>query len=474
MVAWGEITAGDIITPIQGSLLRGSSDTVFSGLSTDSRNIKERVLFWALHGEKHDGHAFLREAVSKGAAGVVIERGRPREIPSDREVVAIEVSDTLRGLGDLACWWRHQHKVRVIGITGSAGKTTTKEMTASILGLGGATLSNKGNFNNLIGLPLSLLLLSEAHHNAILEMGMNRAGEIARLTEIADPDVGLITNVAKAHIEGLGSLQGVARAKVELLEKMAKRSQAVLNGDDELLMKTAAPLQRETMTFGFEPGNDVHPHALQNLGREGFSFEIRYKGHVIPLRVRVPGIQNIYNALAASAIALALKEPPDRIAQGLGAFEGVAGRFTISQLPNGCVLVDDTYNANPHSLKAAMDSLKALVPEGGRIIVGLGDMLELGDETVPAHVEAGEWVAEIGASHFVALGAYASLMIEGARSRGYPPAQSAVAGDHQEMAERIMKGWRRGDLVFLKGSRRAGLEKVADHLRSKASEPPKS
>jgi UDP-N-acetylmuramoyl-tripeptide--D-alanyl-D-alanine ligase len=364
--------------------------------------------------------------------------------------------------------------VRVIGITGSAGKTTTKEMAASILTLSGATLRNRGNFNNLIGLPLSLFLLSEAHQTAILEMGMNRAGEIARLTEIADPDVGLITNVARAHIEGLGSLEGVAKAKVELLEKMAKRSRAVLNGDDELLIKTAAPLRREMMTFGFGPKNDVHPSALQNLGREGFSFEILYEGKVIPLRLRVPGIQNVYNALAASAIALALNEPPERIAQGLSAFEGIAGRFTVSPLPNGCVLVDDTYNANPHSLKAAIDSLKPLVPEGGRIIVGLGDMLELGDETVPAHVEAGEWVAEIGAFCFVALGAHASLMIEGARRKGYPSDKSAVARDHQDMAERIVKGWKRGDLVFLKGSRRVGLEKVVDHLKAKALEAQKS
>jgi UDP-N-acetylmuramoyl-tripeptide--D-alanyl-D-alanine ligase len=474
MVAWGVIKAADIVTPIQGTLLHGSSETVFSGLSTDSRNIREGVLFLALHGEKHDGHAFLKEAVSKGAAGVVVQRGRPWEVPSGTEVVTIEVSDTLRGLGDLACWWRHQHKVRVVGITGSAGKTTTKEMAASILGLSGATLRNKGNFNNLIGLPLSLFLLSEAHQTAILEMGMNRAGEIARLTEIADPDVGLITNVAKAHIEGLGSIQGVAKAKAELLEKMAKRSQAILNGDDELLMKTAAPLRREMLTFGFAPRNDVHPHALQNLGREGFSFEIRYEGNVIPLRLRVPGIQNVYNALAASAIALALREPPERIAQGLSAFEGMAGRFTVSALPNGCVLVDDTYNANPHSLKAALDSLKAVVPTGGRIIVALGDMLELGDETVPSHVEAGEWVAEIGASYFVALGAQAPLLIQGARSKGTPSDRSAVAKDHQDMAERIMKEWKSGDLVFLKGSRRIGLEKVVDHLKAKALEARKS
>jgi UDP-N-acetylmuramyl pentapeptide synthase len=154
----------------------------------------------------------------------------------------------------------------------------------------------------------------------------------------------------------------------------------------------------------------------------------------------------------------------------LGAFEGIAGRFTVSQLPNGRILVDDTYNANPHSLKAGMDSLKALVPEGGRILVGLGDMLELGDETVPAHVEAGGWVAEIGASYFVALGAHASHMIQGARNKGFPSERSAIAADHHDMSERIMNAWESGDLVFLKGSRRVGLEKVVDHLKRKALE----
>ena len=474
MVTWGGIKAGEIATAIDGKVVQGPPETFFSGLSTDSRNIKEGVLFWALRGERFDGHDFLKEAMSKGAAGVVVQRGRPWSVPPGRKVAAVEVSDTLRALGDFACWWRHQHDVRVVGITGSAGKTTTKEMAASVLSLSGATLKNKGNFNNLIGLPLSLFLLNEAHRTAILEMGMNRAGEIARLTEIADPDVGLITNVAKAHIEGLGSLQGVANAKVELIEKMAQRSQAILNGDDELLVRTATPLGRKMTTFGFGPRNDVHPDALRNLGQEGFSFEIRHPGGVIPLRLRVPGVQNVYNALAASAIALALKSPAESIAQGLSAFEGMAGRFTVSRLPNGCVLVDDTYNANPHSLKAAMDSLKALVPEGGRVIVALGDMLELGEETVPSHVEAGEWVAGIGASYFVALGEHASLLVKGARSRGYARDRSAVAKDHDDMAERIMKEWRSGDLVFLKGSRRVGLEKVVEHLKGNALKPRKS
>jgi UDP-N-acetylmuramoyl-tripeptide--D-alanyl-D-alanine ligase len=464
---WGAVNAKEIVSTVRGEMTNGSEGTVFSGLSTDSRAIKEGELFWALKGERFDGHDFVKHAMNKGANGVVIERGRPCPIPAGKDVVAIAVSDTLRALGDFASWWRHQHQVRVVGITGSTGKTTTKEMAASIFALSGMTLRNMGNFNNLIGLPLSLFLLEATHRTAVLEMGMNRAGEIARLTEIADPDVGLITNVARAHVEGLGSVEGVAKAKVELLEKMSSESRPILNGDDELLMTTAAPLQRKVMTFGLGPKNDVQPEGVKNLGREGFSFKIRYAGQAIPVRLRIPGAQNIYNALAASAIAFASSESPDRIAQGLNSFEGIHGRFTLSPLPGGCTLVDDTYNANPHSLKAALDSLKALVDEEGRILVGLGDMLELGNETMAAHVEAGERVAEIGAYAFVALGDHARLMIEGAINKGFPRERASIARDHQDMAEKIRGMMRRGDLILLKGSRRVGLEKVAILLKAR-------
>jgi UDP-N-acetylmuramoyl-tripeptide--D-alanyl-D-alanine ligase len=463
---WGAVSAKEIIPTVRGEMISGPEGTVFTGLSTDSRAVKEGGLFWALRGEKFDGHDFVREAAERGAKGVVIERGRPCPVPADKHLAAIAVPDTLRALGDFASWWRREHQARVIAITGSAGKTTTKEMAASIFSLSGMTLKNKGNLNNLIGLPLSLFLLDAVHRTAVLELGMNRPGEIARLTEIADPDVGLITNAARAHVEGLGSVEGVARAKVELLEKMSSHSQPILNGDDQLLMRTAAPLMRKVMTFGLGPKNDVQPQDVKNLGREGFSFEIRYEGKAVPVRLRVPGVHNIRNALAASAIAFASGEPADRIAQGLNGFEGIAGRFMLSPLPGGCTLVDDTYNANPHSLKAAMDSLRPLVDEGGGILVGLGDMLELGKETAAAHLEAGERVADIGARLFVALGEHAHLMIEGALNKGFPREKAAIARDHRDMAEKIKGMMRKGDLVFLKGSRRVGLEKVADLLKA--------
>ncbi len=303
------MTAGDILTPIQGELLRGDRDQSFSGVSTDSRTIGEGQLFWALKGETFDGHDFVREAIRKGAAGAVVNKDRTGALPVNTRSSMFGVPDTLKALGDLARWWRHRFRARVTAITGSAGKTTTKEMTSAILSLEGFTLKNEGNFNNLIGLPLSLFLLEENHRFAVLEMGMNRPGEIGRLTEIADPDVGLITNVGRAHLEGVGSIEGVARAKVELLEKMSPRSLAILNGDDRILMKAAKSFREKPITFGQASQNQVRAEKIRNLGREGFSFDLLWQGKSFSVRLRVPGFQNVYNALAAAAIALSVTFP---------------------------------------------------------------------------------------------------------------------------------------------------------------------
>ena len=285
---WGRISAEEIATAIQGTVIRGSGSAVFAGLSTDSRQIEARCLFWALRGDRYDGHDFAEKAVRKGAAGVVVREHGELPWAEGTGVTVIEVPDTLRALGDLARWWRSHYAIPLAAVTGSAGKTTTKEMAAAILALKGETLKNKGNLNNLIGLPLTLLGLDEKHHAGIVEMGMNRPGEIGRLTEIADPDMGVITNVARAHIEGLGSLEAVARAKVELVEKIAPRAQVILNGDDKLLMDTASPFRRKSLTFGLGFDNDVTAHHVRNLGREGLSFEISYGKERVPVALQVP------------------------------------------------------------------------------------------------------------------------------------------------------------------------------------------
>ncbi len=467
---WGEITAGTIIEPIQGELISGSHEVVLSGLSTDSRTIAQAELFWALKGERYDGHDFVRQAIDKGAAGVVIQKGHRTELPAQRKPVLIAVTDTLKALGDLGNWWRKGYPIPVAAITGSVGKTTTKEMAARILGLNAPTLKNEGNLNNLIGLPLTLLLLENAHRRAVLEMGMNQPGEIARLTEIAEPDMGLITNVGRAHLEGLGDINAVARAKVELLEKMPDKSQAILNGDDELLLRVASPFQRKVTTFGLGPENQIRAEKIQGLGKEGSAFHLRFAGQAYPARLHVPGLQNVFNALAASAIALCLEESPEHILEGLRGFEGIKGRFMISHLPDGVTLVDDTYNCNPDSLKAALESVKALVTGEGRLIVGLGEMLELGDETVPAHLEAGHMVAAVGASYFLAMGEHASQMIEGAVNKGFPVEKTTEARSHEEMAQKIGAAMHEGDVILLKGSRRMQLEIVAEYLKGKDQE----
>lgn len=488
-VEWGKIACEELLAPTNGTWVSGRPQTVLRGLSTDSRQIKTGELFWALKGERYDGHDFLEKAVDRGAAGLVVKKeyvkakwGMRREkgarhkpiinsefrIPNSQftDTVVIAVDDTLRALGDLAQWWRGQHKLQVVAITGSAGKTTTKEMVASILELGNKTLKTQGNLNNLIGLPLTLVQLNRGYRNAVLEMGMNRLGEIARLTEIADPDVGVITNVRMAHLEGLGDLYGVARAKWELAEKISSKGTMVLNGDDQLLTKKSALFQGEVFTFGLDRKNHVSASGIRSLGRDGTAFDLHYKGESWRVVLRVAGLYNIFNALAAAAVSLCLREPYAHIVEGLGRFEGMKGRFKVIPIPGEVVLVDDTYNANPSALKAALESVEALVDKGGRIIVGLGDMAELGLATLPAHQEAGRMVAALGAHLFLAMGEHAQDMTSAAVKEGMPPGNVGVVTTHEEMRIRIKEEMREGDLVFLKGSREVCLEKVVEGLLS--------
>ncbi len=475
---WGETIAEEILSPINGVWVSGKRHTVLAGLSTDSRIIGHGELFWALSGERYDGHDFIEDAVKQGAVGIVVQKGHRKAEDAIngilnskyRDTIVITVNDTLKALGDLAFWWRSQHNVQIVAITGSTGKSTTKEMTASILELGNKTLKNKGNFNNLIGLPLSLLGLEKGYQKAVLEMGTNCPGEIARLTEIADPDVGVITNVGSAHLEGLGDLEGVASAKVELIEKISSRGKVILNGDDELLMKTAAMFPKNMVTFGAKKNNDVSAAKIQNLGPEGMSFFLQYQGKDWPVRIRVHGFHNVYNALAAAAAGMCLNEPPEYIVEGLGRFDGLKGRFMVSHLPYGVILVDDTYNANPSSLKAAFESLKPLANKCRRIIIGLGEMMELGNSTVFSHQEAGRMVAELGADCFLAMGEHANEMKKGAVAAGMPQDRVEVVETHSAMARRMNAEIREGDLIFLKASRKIALDKVVKSVKQKIIE----
>lgn len=462
-IKWGEIDVGKIVPPINGELIFGQEKSTVTGLTTDSREIIEGQIFLALRGEKYDGHDFIHNVIEKGASGVIVEKGRIPELSPGSDTPVIVVPDTLTALGDLANWWRSHHNVLVAVITGSAGKTTVKEMTFKILELDSRTLKNRGNFNNLIGLPLTLLGLGDDDRMAVLEMGMNRPGEIGRLTDIAEPDIGLITNVGRAHLEGLGDIQGVAKAKTELLERISTKGNIILNGDDELLMNTAESFSRSKITFGIGSANQIKGEKIRNLGSEGISFNLRIEGKLVPIKLGVPGEQNVMNALAASSIAVCMGIPIDKIVKGLEGFNGVEGRFKPVKLPGNITLIDDTYNSNPSSLKAAMDSMRSMSSEG-RIIVGLGEMLELGKETIPAHLDAGGLVAEVGASYFFAMGEHAQEMITGAVANGLPMKRAIKVESHLEMTEKLRDVIKNGDFILLKGSRKLSLEKVAQGL----------
>ena len=473
---WGKIRAKEILSPINGTLISGDQETVLAGISTDSRTIRHGDLFWALRGERYDGHDFVPNVIEQGAAGIVAQNDWVRpgyaakdtnfDTLSSRNPVVISVDDTLKALGDLAAWWRRRHDLKVVAITGSSGKTTTKEMVASILKIGNMTLKNQGNFNNLIGLPLTLLKLKGDYKRAVLEMGMNRPGEIYRLTEIADPDVGVILNVGMAHLEGLSDLDGVARAKTELIKKISSRGLMVLNGDDGPLMKKASTFLKQKMTFGLGQGNDVRAANIKNDGPEGIHFDLIYRYNCWPLQIKVPGLHNLTNALAAAAVGFSLNEPPENIREGLGMFSGIKGRFEVGSIAEGIILIDDTYNSNPSSLCAALDAVISMVnKKEGRLIVGLGEMMELGDATIHAHREAGQKVAEAGACSFFAMGEHAQEMINSAQIAGIPADRLKVMETHDEMVKEIADTMREGDLILLKGSRKMGLEKVVEGLR---------
>jgi UDP-N-acetylmuramoyl-tripeptide--D-alanyl-D-alanine ligase len=444
----------------------GPPDAPLSGLSTDSRTLTPGQVFLALRGERYDGHDFLSDAVNGGAAAVIVETPTtaPQEV-SAQNLAVITVKSTLDALGDLALWWRKHWPGRVIAITGSNGKSTTKEMAASILFLEANIKKSPGNYNNLIGLPLTILSLKGVHQAAVLEMGMNRPGEIRRLAQIADPHIGLITNIAQAHLEGLGNLQGVVEAKAELLEMMSSHATAILNGDDQQYPELASRFSGRTITFGLGSTNAVRAENTRKVDDNAQAFDICLPEERIPVRIRLPGIHNVLNALGAAAIAYGLSLSKGSIARGLEQFVPLKGRFQVTRLNGDIRIIDDTYNANPSSLGAALNTVQELRSEKQGLVVGLGEMLELGTQAPQLHRDAGRLIAETGTRYLVALGEHGAEIVKGACKGGMDSGQTHLAKSHGEMIDVLKAQVREHDIVFLKGSRRAFLDKVVEGMK---------
>ncbi|RME00558.1 MAG: UDP-N-acetylmuramoyl-tripeptide--D-alanyl-D-alanine ligase [Deltaproteobacteria bacterium] len=448
----------DAICRHTGGRLLARGEERFRAISTDTRALMGGELFFALVGERYDGHTFLPQAWERGAAGAVVSQ-EPDTIPAGRSVIL--VPDTQRALGDLAHAHRRSFEGPLIAVTGSSGKTTTKEMLAAILGRVAPTLASEKSFNNFVGVPLTLFQMRPNHRFVVLEFGMNAPGEIERLTEIAEPTIGVITNIGHAHVGFLGSIEGVARAKGELWKGMAQGT-IVVNHDDAQVVNLAADrhlTHLSRITFGMEHPADITAKGIEERGFEGFSFTLEIRPATFQARIdlHLLGRQNIANALSAAATAMAAGVAPEAIAEGLCTCRPPKGRMVPIRLPGGIHIIDDTYNANPESVRHAVETVAAL-PMPGRKFVLLGDMFELGEHAAALHYEVGSAIARAGIDHLAAIGSFASDLLAGACSAGAQDTHTFP--DHDAAAEWLWDRLRPGDLLLVKGSRGMRMERV--------------
>jgi len=448
------------IAGITRGVLVGRGGVQVQSVSTDTRSLRPGDLFVALRGENFDGHKFIAQAVSAGAAACVSE-----ERLACCEIPLVVVEDSLRALGDLAANLRKGFDGPVVAITGTSGKTTTKEMVAAILATTGKGLKTAGNFNNLIGLPLTLFGLKAEHQWLVLEMGMSRRGEIARLSEIAAATVGLVTNVGEGHLEELGGIEGVARAKGELFAAIQPGGCAVVNCDDARVMQlpVANGVRRVTYGIGLE-SLDVSVTLLQEDSR-GSRIELSTEEGRIEIRIEAPGAHQVANAAAAAAVGKALNVPMGKIARGLESFRPANGRMQPHPLAEEMLLLDDTYNANPLSMRSALETLRNLESSDGRFAV-LGDMLELGDGAANLHREIGRYAAGC-VDALVALGEHADDMTRAAIDAGLSAERVFVARDHAEAVDKLQTWLQHGSRILVKGSRGMKMEQACDLLRER-------
>ena len=457
-------TVSDALQATGGRLLIGNEATRFQAISTDSRTTKAGDLFVAIAGPKHDGHNFLQEAFDRGAQGVVVaEDYVAKESPiSQRNEFWIAVPDTLRTLGDLAAFCRRQSNVSVVAITGTNGKTTTKEMTAAVLGQAFSVLKTPGNFNNLVGLPLTLFGLSDSHEWAVLELAMNHPGEIRRLSEIANPDLGVITNIEAGHLEGVKDIDGVMAAKGELLEGLGQDGTAVLNVDDQRVCKLAEGFGGRVVTFGIHSSAEVSGTPVSQ-SRIGSSFELNWYDESVRISLKTPGEGAIFNALAAAAVGYRVGLSMEEVKKGLESMGSLPGRMEILTLPGGTHLVNDTYNANPGSVAVAIETLSSLKGSGRGIFV-IGDMLELGQYSENAHKQIGILAARAGMSGLYATGDFAGKVAEGAAGAGMDHGKIFI-GTREEIVEVLKDRLGPGDWVLVKGSRLMAMDQVVERLK---------
>ena len=446
-------TLADLAKKVKGELVGG--DDAFSAVSTDTRSIQKGQLFVALKGPNFDGCEFVQEAADQGAAGALVDR------VVNVNITQIQVQDTKQALGEFATSWRNQFDIPVIGVTGSNGKTTIKQFLAQILSTRGPTLSTRGNLNNDIGVPLTLLDINKKHWAAVVEMGANHHGEIGYLTDLARPTVGILSNARDAHLEGFGSIQGVAEAKGELFSHMPHDSTAIINADDDYCdYWRRISGDRPIVTFGHHPDADVRFH---NVSQElhgttaKLLFDLSFAGETASVTVGFAGEHNAYNAAAAAAATLQVGMSLPEICEAISKTRPVSSRMNIRESKSGARIVDDTYNANPASLKAAVEFVTGLTGDSWLV---LGDMGELGEDSAELHKKAGAMAKEAGITRLFTYGELSRHAVDGFGSGGL------AFTSMDELAETVTKEMHDGLTVLVKASRAMGFEYVVSWLIS--------
>lgn len=459
-------TLSQVLLATGGRLISGKTEAKFRTISTDTRTLEPGDLFLALSGDRFDGQQFVEEAIEKGAAGLIIGEMLEADLP----LPVILVEDPLHALGDLAAYRRGlMDNLQLIAITGSSGKTTVKEMCSAILAEEYNVLKTEGNFNNLIGMPLSLLKVDSRHDVAVLEMGMNRAGEIARMAEIADPDIACIVNIQGAHLAGLNSVDGVAKAKGELFKGLKSWSKICVNVDDKRVRALARKFSQGQISFGRSKNAFVRATHIRNLGEEGMLFTLHVGREKVRIQIRSFGEHNVTNSLAAAAMAVAVGVKIEQIARGLIRFSPFDKRMQIEDV-KGFKIVNDSYNANPCSMFAALDTVSAMKKIHKSVAI-LGDMLELGDESCKAHRRLGETVACKEFDYLFAYGEFSRKVVEGALDAKMSIKQARQVEVKEKIVEEIVKlvglgELKAGDFLLVKGSRGMRMETIIEQLKS--------
>ncbi|MBM4386530.1 MAG: UDP-N-acetylmuramoyl-tripeptide--D-alanyl-D-alanine ligase [Deltaproteobacteria bacterium] len=456
-----ELAIGEILKAVNGRLLSGNADGFVYSVSTDSRTIAAGALFIPLRGKNFDGYVFIFEAAGKGAVAVFVEN---ESFPAIEGVAVILVGNNLRALGDLAAYYRRKMNPVVIAVTGSVGKTGTKNMIVRMLGTCHRVRGTSGNYNNEIGLPLTVFSLEREDEFLVVEMGMSALGEIARLTEIADPDCAVITMIGISHIEHLGSIDNIAKAKGELFFSAKKSALLVINADDERISAMASGLTNRKISFGYSEGADIRILDVKT-DEEGKTLSaIEIFGRRYDLSLGLCGAHHVRNAAAALAAGIMYLKQPELAIDSLAGMASERQRTEILEIA-GVTVINDCYNASPQSMKAALDLLGSRAANGKKLAV-LGDMLELGGYSEEAHREIGAYSARAGIDALLGIGRDAVFYVEAAKRSGRNSLNAHHFGTFEEAKDSITKGIGRGDLVLVKGSRGMRMERVVELIKN--------